>query len=97
MGQFDIQFTFGPVTFAVQSSISLIRNDVLVGSWQEGKWPDAQFFEVMNVNVVRCEIPNDRLMVLHFEHGIEMHLRDDSDQYECMQILIEGNPTRWII
>jgi hypothetical protein len=51
----------------------------------------------MNVNVVKYEIPNDRLIVISFENGIEMHLRDDSDQYECMQISIEGDPNEWII
>lgn len=97
VGQFDLQFTFGLVSFAVQSRVSLIRNGEVIGRWQEGKWPDPQFFEIMNVNVVKCEIPNDRLIILHFKNGIEMHLRDDSDQYECMQISIEGNPSQWII
>ena len=97
VGQFDLQFTFGKVNFAVQSPVSLIRKGEVIGGWEEGKWPDTQFFEIMNVNVVKCEIPNDRLIVLHFENGIEMHLIDDSDQFECMQISIHGDPNQWII
>ena len=97
VGQFDVQFTLGQVTFAIQSSIELIRNGVLIGSWQEGKWPDAEFFNLMNVEVVKWETPNDRLIVLHFVNGIEMHLSDDSDQYECILISIEGSPGPWII
>ena len=97
VGQFDLQFSFGEVNFAVQSEVSLIRNGELIGSWDEGRWPDPQFFEIMNVNVVKYEIPNDQLIVLHFENGIELHLKDDSDHYECMQIWIEGEPGQWII
>ena len=98
IGQFDLQFTFGNVSFTVESQVDLVRNGEVIGRWDEGKWPDRQFFEIMNVNVVKYEVPNDRLIVLSFENGIEMHLKDDSDQYECMQIFIEGDPTQsWII
>jgi hypothetical protein len=97
VGQFDLQFTFGKVNFAISSQIDLIRNGDVIGIWDEGKWPDPQFYEIMNVNIVKCEIPHDRLIVLYFENDIEMHLKDDSDQYECMQISIEGDPTQWWI
>jgi len=51
----------------------------------------------MNTEVRRCEIVNERLIVLQFDNGIEMHLEDSSDQYESMQISFAGNPSRWII
>jgi hypothetical protein len=51
----------------------------------------------MNANVARCDIVNDRLIVIAFENGIEMHLEDDSDQYESMVITFKGNPSPWII
>ena len=51
----------------------------------------------MNTNVARCEIVNDRLIAIEFENGIEMHLEDNSDQYESMQITFKDNPSPWII
>lgn len=97
VGQFDIQFSFGEVHFAIQSSIDLVRNGKTIGRWQEGKWPSPQFFEIMNVDVTKYEIPNDRTIIVHLENGVEIHLSDDSDQFECMQISIEGEPNQWII
>ena len=97
VGQFDLQFTFGPVSFAVQSPVKLFRDGSLFASWEEGRWPEPGFFDVMNVKVIHYEIPNNRLIVLEFENGIAMHLEDNSDQYESMQIYFEGNPSPWII
>jgi hypothetical protein len=97
VGQFDIQFSFGEVHFAVQSGIDLVRNGETIGGWQEGEWPSPQFFEVMNVNVTKYEIPNDRTIIVYLENGVEIHLNDDSDQFECMQISIKGAPSQWII
>ena len=97
VGQFDIQFTLGDVSFAVTSPINLYRAGELIGRWTEGKWPDAVFYDVMNTDVTRCEIVSERLIVIAFANGIEMHLVDDSDQYESMQIHFKGNPSPWII
>jgi hypothetical protein len=95
VGQFDLQFTFGPVNFAVQSPVSLFRDEKLVARWEEGRWPDPGFYEIMNTNVTRWEAVNERLIVLEFDNGIVMHLEDDSDQYECLQIT--DNKNTWII
>lgn len=97
VGQFDLQFTFGPVNFAVQSPVNLFRDGKLVAHWEEGKWPDPGFYDIMNTEVRRCEVVNDRLIVFEFDNGIEMHLEDTSDQYESMQIAFEGDPSQWII
>ena len=95
VGQFDLQFTFGSVNFAIQSPISLFRGDTLVGNWMEGRWPDPGFFDIMNTTVCRCDVVDDRTIVLEFENGVTMHLTDDSDLYECMQITINGD--LWVI
>ena len=97
VGQFDLQFTFGPVSFAVQSPVNLFRDGKLIAHWEEGRWPDPDFYHVMNAKVIRWEVPNDRLIKLELDNGIAMHLEDSSDQYECMQIYFEGNPSPWII
>ncbi|HVL37938.1 MAG TPA: hypothetical protein VM328_00980 [Fimbriimonadaceae bacterium] len=97
VGQFDLQFTFGPANFAVQSPVNLYRAGELVGRWEEGKWPDPCFFDIMNVEVKRCDVVTDRLVVFEFENGISMHLEDSSDQYESMQISFEGDPALWVV
>lgn len=97
VGQFDLQFTFGPVNFAIQSPVNLFREGKLVAHWEEGQWPEPGFYNIMNVKVRRCEVVNDRLIVIEYSNGIEMHLEDSSDQYESMQITVEGNPSQWII
>ena len=97
VGQFDLQFTFGSVSFAVQSPVNLFRDGKLVAHWEEGRWPDPGLYDIMNTEIRRCEVVNDRLIVFEFENGIAMHLEDSSDQYECMQISVEGHSSPWII
>jgi len=97
VGQFDLQFTFGAVNFAVQSPVTLLRGDKQVAHWEEGRWPEPEFYLLMNSKVTRCDISSDRLIVFEFEDGLMMHLEDSSDQYESMQIRFAGNPSPWII
>jgi hypothetical protein len=97
VGQFDLQFTFGTVNFAVQSPVKLYRNGRPVAHWEEGRWPDPDFYDIINSEVRRCEVVNDRLIVIEFDNGIEMHLEDSFDQYESMQITIEGAQSQWLI
>jgi hypothetical protein len=97
IGQFDLQFTFGEVNFSIQSPVDLFHDGKPIAHWEEGKWPEPGFYNIMNTEVRRCDIVNDKLIIFQFENGVEMHLKDDSDQYETMQISFAGNPTRWII
>lgn len=97
VGQFDIQFRFGKYHFAIQSDVYLIRRGEVIGGWQSGTWPSQQFFEVMNVSVVAYQIPDEREVVIHLENGIEIHFRDDSDKFECMQIYVDGEQSPYII
>lgn len=97
VGKYDIQFTFGEVNFAVQSELKLVLNGDTAGIWTDEKWPDAIFREIINVDVVRYDIPNDRTIVLHLDNKLELHLCDNSDQYECLRISIEGSNSEWII
>lgn len=97
VGQFDLQFTFGPIDFAVQSPVNLFRENKQLAHWEQGAWPDPAFYDIMNVDVTRCDVVNDRLIVFEFDNGIHMHLEDNSDQFESMRITIEGEPLTWII
>ncbi|WP_080558766.1 MULTISPECIES: hypothetical protein [Pseudomonas] len=97
VGQFDIQFCFGKYHFAVQSDIHLIKHGQTIGVWQAGAWPPQQFFEIMNINVVACQIPDERTVTIYLDNGIEIHLSDNSDHFECMQIYVDGEQGPWII
>lgn len=97
VGQSDFQFTVGPVNFSVQSPIVLVRNGEAIGRWADGCWPDPAFLDIVNVDVVRCEFVSDRLLELEFDNGITMQLQDDSDQYESMQISVDGDPTLHVV
>jgi hypothetical protein len=97
IGRFDFQFTLGKVNFAITSPITLVHDSQVVGSWAEGRWPDARFLDLINVSVRKVERRSPRLLVLNFENGIEMHLADSSDQYESMIITIDGQSGPWII
>lgn len=97
VGQFDLQFTFGPVSFSVESPVQLFKHGVLVAHWEQGKWPESGFYDMMNSEAKRCEVVTDRLLVIELENGIEIHLQDSSDQYESMSISIDGQDEKWII
>ena len=91
VGQYDLQFTFGSVNFTVQSPVRLLRDGQLVAGWEEGRWPDPGFYGIMNCTVLRCEVVTDQLIEIGFENGLTMRFVDDSDQYECLVITIEGS------
>ncbi len=97
VGQFDLQFTFGDITFAIQSPVNLFRDGEPVAHWEEGSWPDPGFYDIMNTEIKNCEIVNEKLIVLKFKNGIEMHLEDSSDQYESMQISFKASSIQIII
>lgn len=97
VGQFDLQFTIGPFDFRVVSLVVLKRAGNAVGSWDEGRWPDPVFYDVMNVPVRGWRLAGSRGIVIEFEQGLSLHLRDSSDHLESF--LIEHLPTKelWVI
>lgn len=98
VGPFDLQFTIGHVAFAIQSAIELTQAGQTVGAWKPGLWPAPAFYEILN-NVVTCvERTSTQRVVLTFENNMKMHLSDDSEQYEAMQIYVGGESgTTYII
>jgi hypothetical protein len=97
VGQFDLPFTFGDVTFAIESPVNLFRDGNRIAHWEAGQWPEPGFYDILNTEVRRCEVVNDRVIVFEFDNGVEMDLEDNSDQVGSMQISIAGSPNQWII
>lgn len=95
IGQFDLQLTFGEIDFQIESEIELFRNGECIGLWYEGRFPSPEFYEIMNSDVVKYTIPDDKLLVLHLENNIEIHMKDNSDQFESMKIT--WGQKQWII
>ena len=97
VGKYDLQFDLGDVHFAIQSPIKLFKNGVIIAFWEENRWPEKGFIEVFNLDVINFRIPDDITIIIQFEDNLEMHLSDNSDQYETMQINIKGEQGPWII
>lgn len=97
VGQFDIQLTFGKVNFAIQSTVILKKNGKEIGKWEEGEWPSPTFYEIMNTEIESFDFIGDTQIILKFKNEIEMVLQDTSDQYESMQISIDGDPCLYVI
>jgi len=97
VGQYDIQFTLGGVNFTVESSIKLYRGDALVGHWKAAKWPSEEFYDILNVDVIHWEVVDDKTIAIEFANGMSMHLEDDSDHYESMQIYFGDDPASRVI
>jgi hypothetical protein len=96
VGQHDVQFTFGKVDFRVQSRIVLSKNGIELGAWESGKWPDASFFEVMNVPVSSVQVQESKIIRINLVNGVSLKILDDSDQFETIQIVIDGEAS-WIV
>jgi hypothetical protein len=90
VGKFDLQFSVGPFHFMVESPVTLLRRGKLMAGWAPGKWPEPEFFHLMNSAVHRCWIASDRLLVIEVENGLAMHLEDSSDEHECLHVAVEG-------
>jgi len=64
VGQFDIQFTFDDVNVAVTLPVNLFREGNLVAHWEEGRWPEPAFYDIMNTHTTRCEAVTDRRILI---------------------------------
>ena len=92
VGPFDLQFTLGDFRFIIQSPVDLFKDGIRIGGWDGASWPDAAFYDLMNVAVASVDLPNDKTMRISFENGLVAELADDSDKYESMQIIVGKAP-----
>ena len=92
LGRYDVQFHFGSGrSICVQSHVEVWEADVLIARWdEENNWTSQLFQKLLNAKVQEYSVPNDRLLKIKFEGNIVLHLHDNSDQYESMQIYPEG-------
>jgi len=92
IGPYDLQFSFGEVSFAVQSQVELWRNSPIIATWQSGEWPSAEFYKALCAAVTSvCIIDNERRLCIALNNGLELHILDNSDQYESLQIYVSGS------
>ena len=90
VGQYDLQFYFGDSWLATQTTVELTREGLVVGTWDPGRWPDPAFHDVMNADITRAILKDDRNLQVVLENGLSINFTDNSDQYESMQIRIAG-------
>ena len=97
VGKYDIQFSIGKVNFSIWSPIKILRDGKEIGNWEEDKWPDSAFIEVLNVKVTKYETPNQEFIALYFENGVGMYFGKNDEQLETMSIYIEGESALWFM
>jgi len=92
VGQFDVQLTLGDFRFVLQSPIRVLKSGVDIGGWEPSKWPDAAFYDLMNVEVTGSSFKDHETLSIQFEGGLELLLREDPGPHESMQIIVGKNP-----
>jgi hypothetical protein len=92
VGPYDLQFSFGKVRFAVQSQMELKRDGSLIAAWQGGEWPGAGFYEAFCVPAVSAHLMDERRLCITLENGLELHILDNSEQYESLLIFMPDEP-----
>ena len=97
VGPYDLQFSFGKVHFAVQSQVELKRDGSVIATWQGGEWPSASFYEAFCIPVVSTHLIDERRLCIALEGGLELHVLDNSDQYESLQIFVPDAPGPHIV
>lgn len=59
--------------------------------------PDSAFYQVFNNPVDSIALIDERRLGITLRDGLELHLLDNSDQYESMQIYLNGLEGVWIV
>jgi hypothetical protein len=90
VGKYDLGFTLGEVIFSVYSLVHLMEGSEHLGTWEPEIWPHPRFLDLINVEVAKVEVPDDTRIVISFINGLQIHLVDNSDQYESMLIEVKG-------
>ena len=93
LGPFDVQFRFGSDTcIAVQGRVTLVAAGDVMCEWTVlGGWSNGEFQRLFNCSIETYAVLNDRLLEIGFQGGLALHLHDDSDQFESLQIYLKGD------
>ena len=97
VGVWDLQFCIGKVHFSIESNIVIKFNGDEIGAWFPGEWPNKCFRDIINVNAIGFEILDDAEVIIKFDNDYTIHLYDDSEQFESMQIVDNILKKTWII
>jgi hypothetical protein len=97
VGPYDLQFSFGPVSFVVQSRVELHRDGAVIATWQAGEWPAEAFYLVFSVPVTSVRLTDQKCLCIALGGGLELHVLDTSDQYESAQIYVPDAKGPYIV
>ena len=97
VGPYDLQFSFGPVAFAVQSRVELLHGDVAVAIWESGRWPEPAFYQMFNTPIIEFAVVDRKRLRLRLENGYDLQLTDTSERHESMQIYVNGLDDVYIV
>ena len=90
VGPYDLQFSFGNVSFSIQSRVELLRDETVTAIWEAGQWPGPSFYQMFNTPVVGFTVLDKYRLRVRLGNGYELQLTDTSEQYESMQIYVGG-------
>ncbi len=99
LGRYDVQFHFGSRTrIVVQSRATLLERGEIIAAWEENRnWTTLEFQRLLNAPIEGYSVPDDRTLEIRFSSELVLHLHDDSDQFESMQIYPLGDAVGQIV
>ena len=100
LGKFDVTFQWNcGLHIQATGSVFVSKGGEVIARWREGDgWDDLRYQQVLNGNVSGFEVLSEQELVIRFEGGNEIHLFDDSDQYESLKIWpVEGTGPNGLI
>ena len=100
LGKYDVQLNFdgSGVKICIQGDITLMEDKQVIAVWNEkGHWSSLAFQKLLNATVEGYAVPIKRLLEISFKNNLILHLHDNSDQYETMQIYFDDKSFSTII
>lgn len=95
IGEYDFQFDIGNVSFSIQSTIKVLKNEECCGEWNESVWPSVIFRDIINVKVTSWEYESVKVLNINLENELKIKLIDDNENFESFQVNTNGD--LWVI
>jgi hypothetical protein len=85
-----IQFEDG-TTICIEGEAKITKNDVVITQWkQESGWNTNQYALMIGKLVSSYEVITPRELVINLMEGLQIHIFDNSNEYESFHIYPEG-------
>jgi hypothetical protein len=91
IGRSDVQFRFGSKRhMCSQGLVEVFHDHLLVASWNvEAGWSSIEFQRLLHCAIENYNLLDERRLEIVFDGGLALHLHDNSDEFETIQIYPE--------